>query len=75
MSEEVRNIIIYDIFEPSIYRLYQMDFENIRIGVSERNICARLALHMEILCVHAAIVIYSKVIMQMSNIIEWGMAT
>lgn len=49
MSEEVRNIIIYDIFEPSIYRLYQMDFENIRIGVSERNICARLALHMEII--------------------------
>ena len=39
MSEDVRNIIIYDILEPSIYRLYQMDFDNIRIGVSERNIC------------------------------------
>lgn len=47
MSEDVRNIIIYDILEPSIYRLYHMDFDNIRIGVSERNICARLALHME----------------------------
>lgn len=47
MSEEVRNIIIYDIFEPSIYRLYQMDYDNIRFGVSERNICARLAFHME----------------------------
>ena len=47
MSEEQRNIIIYDILEPSIYRLYQMDFDNIRIGVSERNICARLAFHME----------------------------
>ena len=47
MSEKQRNIIIYDILEPSIYRLYQMDFDNIRIGVSERNICARLAHHME----------------------------
>ena len=47
MSEEQRDIIIYDILVPSLYVLYEMDFDNIRIGVSERNICARLAHHME----------------------------
>ena len=43
----MRNIIINDILIPSLKRLYQEDFDNIRLGVSERNICARLALHME----------------------------
>ena len=47
MSEEQRDVIIYDILVPSLYVLYEMDFDNIRIGVSERNICARLAHHME----------------------------
>lgn len=42
-----RNIIIYDILIPSLKRLYQVDYDNIRFGVSERNICARLAHHME----------------------------
>ena len=42
-----RDIIINDILIPSLKRLYQVDYDNIRFGVSERNICARLALHME----------------------------
>lgn len=33
--------------KPAINRLYQMDYDNIRFGVSERNICARLAHHIE----------------------------
>lgn len=43
----MRNIIINDILIPSLKRLYQEDYDNIRFGVSERNICARLAHHME----------------------------
>ena len=39
--------ILYDILIPSLKRLYQVDYDNIRHGVSERNICARLAHHME----------------------------
>lgn len=42
-----RDIIINDILIPSLKRLYQVDIDNIRFGVSERNICARLAHHME----------------------------
>ena len=42
-----RDIIIDDILIPSLKRLYQEDYDNIRFGVSERNICARLAHHME----------------------------
>ena len=42
-----RDIIIDDILIPSLKRLYQEDYDNIRLGVSERNICARLAHHME----------------------------
>ena len=41
------NIIIYDILIPSLKKLYEMDYLNIKYGVSERNICARLAHHME----------------------------
>lgn len=44
---ETKQIIIDDILIPAINRLYQMDYENIRFGVSERNICARLAYHIE----------------------------
>ena len=44
---ETKQIIIDDILIPAINRLYQMDYENIRFGVSERNICARLAHHIE----------------------------
>ncbi len=42
-----RDIIINDILVPSLKRLYQVDYDNIRFGVSERNICARLAHHVE----------------------------
>lgn len=42
-----KGIIINDILIPSIKQLYQEDYDNIRFGVSERNICARLAHHME----------------------------
>lgn len=42
-----KDIIINDILIPAIRKLYQVDFDNIRFGVSERNICARLAHHME----------------------------
>lgn len=43
----MKEIIVNDILIPSLKRLYQVDFDNIRFGVSERNICARLAHHME----------------------------
>ena len=43
----MRDIIIYDIVIPSLQKLYKEDYDNIRFGVSERNICGRLALHME----------------------------
>ena len=40
-------IVLLDILIPSICILYKEDFSNIRFDVSERNICARLAHHME----------------------------
>lgn len=43
----MRDIIIDNILKPSLKQLYQEDYDNIRLGVSERNICARLAHHME----------------------------
>ena len=43
----LRNLIINDILIPSLRLLYSIDYDNIRMGVSERNICARLAHHME----------------------------
>jgi hypothetical protein len=46
-NKKERRIIINNILIPSLQRLYEIDFDNIRIGVSERNICARLAHHME----------------------------
>lgn len=44
-----RDIIVSHILIPALQRLYEKDYFNIRIGVSERNICARLAHHMEII--------------------------
>lgn len=44
---EKRKIIIEDILVPSLNKLYEMDQSNICKGVSERNICARLAYHFE----------------------------
>lgn len=41
------NLIKDSILLPSITRLYQIDYDNIRFDVSERNVCARLAHHME----------------------------
>lgn len=40
-------IVLHDILIPSICKLYKEDFSNIRFDVSERNICARIAHHME----------------------------
>lgn len=40
-------IVIREILIKSLFRLYEVDYSNIRYGVSERNICARLALHIE----------------------------
>ena len=47
VNQTVRNSIIDGFLIPSLQRLYEKDYFNIRIGVSERNICARLAHHME----------------------------
>lgn len=47
MVQVTNKIIINDILIPSLKRLYQVDYDNIRFRVSERNICARLAHHME----------------------------
>lgn len=42
-----KSIVLHDVLIPSICKLYKEDFSNIRFDVSERNICARLAHHME----------------------------
>lgn len=44
---ELRTIVVCDILIPSLQDLYTYDYHNIKIGASERNICARLAHHME----------------------------
>ena len=43
----MRDVIVNEILIPSLIQLYDVDFDNIRFGVSERNICSRLAFHME----------------------------
>ena len=43
----MKDIILNEILIPSLKKLYQEDYNNIKFGVSERNICARLAHHME----------------------------
>lgn len=45
---QMRDIIINEILVPSLQRLYKVDYKNIYYGVSERNICARLAHHIEV---------------------------
>lgn len=47
MNEEMRDVIVHEILIPALKRLYELDYDNIRFGVSERNICARLSHHME----------------------------
>lgn len=42
-----KDIVLHDILIPSLCRLYKEDYYNIKYGVSERNVCARLAHHME----------------------------
>ena len=44
---EDRKVIVYNILTPSLQMLYELDYYNICAGASERNICARLAHHME----------------------------
>lgn len=46
-DNELKDIVQNQILIPSICKLYKEDFSNIRFGVSERNISARLAHHME----------------------------
>lgn len=69
-------IVLHDILIPSICILYKEDFSNIRFGVSERNICARLAHHMEnIMREYDAKngTSFSRPIMLMLSITEWVM--
>ena len=47
VKKEIRVVIVYEILIPSLRTLYAEDYDNIRYGASERNICARLAHHME----------------------------
>lgn len=46
-DEEKKVIIVNEILIPSLHMLYKEDYSNILWSVSERNICARLAHHME----------------------------
>ena len=43
----MKDIILDKILIPGLAELYAVDYDNIYFGVSERNICARLAHHME----------------------------
>ena len=47
MANNQERRIVDVILVPSIKKLYEKDYFNIRNGVSERNICARLAFQME----------------------------
>ncbi|ADE81455.1 hypothetical protein [Xylanibacter ruminicola] len=46
-EQSVQEIILDEVLIPALQYLYEFDYENIKFDVSERNICARLALHME----------------------------
>lgn len=46
-SRADKSLLLNEIIIPSLRKLYQVDYDNIWFGVSERNICARLAHHME----------------------------
>ena len=72
----MKDIILHDILIPSLKRLYQEDYNNIKYGVSERNICARLAHHMEnVMREYDAKnrTSFVRLIMQMSSTTEWVM--
>lgn len=43
----IQETIFNRVLIPALQNLYKFDYDNIRLDVSERNICARLALHME----------------------------
>lgn len=47
MDEEITKGLIEQILIQSLKRLYEIDEPNIKYEVSERNVCARLAHHME----------------------------
>ena len=46
-EQRVQETILNDVLIPALQYLYEFDYDNIKYDVSERNICARLALHME----------------------------
>lgn len=46
-EQRVQETILNDVLIPALQYLYEFDYDNIKFDVSERNICARLALHME----------------------------
>ena len=46
-SCNIKDIILNEILMPSLHRLYEEDYFNIYHDASERNICARLAHHIE----------------------------
>ena len=46
-DEEMKDVILNEILIPSLVLLYKVDYNNILFKVSERNICARLALYLE----------------------------
>ena len=46
-KQRVQEIVLNDVLIPALQYLYEFDYDNIKFDVSERNICARLALHME----------------------------
>lgn len=46
-DEEKKDVILNEILIPSLILLYKVDYNNILFKVSERNICARLALYLE----------------------------
>lgn len=46
-DKEKKDIIVNEILIPALHILYKEDYTNILWEVSERNICARLAHHME----------------------------
>lgn len=43
----MKKTILLNLLKKAIYILYEVDYENISLDVTERNICARLAHHLE----------------------------
>lgn len=46
-KQRVQEIVLNVVLIPALQYLYEFDYDNIKFDVSERNFCARLALHME----------------------------